>query len=439
MNKKILGSAIALVLASGTASAAFTIKTDVAKVQKLANETTPAALAQQVTKVSKKPVITVDFADINAITKDIRLTLTGGAKWNAAPVVTTVPLLFPAVIASGTVSADKKTVTYKITTPPTGTGTGTITLTGITAAGLFDLTAVPAGAGVKLAVSSFDNASGSFAANAISTKNIFFKVPLIKATVTKNTNVADVSATPSFTAFTAGGTTTAVCTGFGGTLTLTNSTTSQTLLKSDMSLTLKGDFSDVTSIIPTLNTSDWTVNTAKTEATAKLAANLNGTGVSGPLCPQLKFSGTKALLASNYTVSVAIKASSSFIASTPVTDQVLISITRNGSFFSTNSTGGLNTVKITDMSGRAASKIEVSAYDANGVKVTRAAGAPVLATSVTANSTVSISGADLTANFPNAVRFDFVVESKKIEVSNVKKTSAGTNVTVYTTAGQGQL
>jgi len=442
MNKKILGSVIALVLASGTANAAFTVTTDVAAVQKVANETTVAALAQQVTTVSGNPVITIGaLTDVNATTKDIRLALSNGATWNKAPVIATTATAL--AFGAGVVSADKKTVTYPITTAATAVGTITVTLTGATAAGLFNLTAVPAGAGVTLAVSAFDSATGSFAANAISTKNIFAKVALATAAVTKNTtgNVSDVSAAPSFTAFAAGGATTAACGAGTGpsNLTLTNNTTSQKLLKADVSLTLKGDFSDVTSITPSANTSAWTINTAKTEANSILAADLAGAAASGSLCPTLTFSGTKAIPASDYTVSIATKASSSFTASTPATDQVLVSISRNGSFFSTNSTGGLNTVKITDMSGRAASKIEVSAYDANGVMVTRAAGAPVLVSSVTANSTVSIGGADLTANFPNAVRFDFVVESKKIEVSNVKKTSAGTNVTVYTTAGQGQL
>jgi len=110
------------------------------------------------------------------------------------------------------------------------------------------------------------------------------------------------------------------------------------------------------------------------------------------------------------------------------------SIVRNGSAFSVNASGALNTIKITDMSGSltaSTGKISVAAYDAAGVV---AAGTAPAITPLTNNATRTIAMSTLTAAFPTAVRFDFVVESTEILASNVKKTAAGTTVSNYRNA-----
>ena len=121
-------------------------------------------------------------------------------------------------------------------------------------------------------------------------------------------------------------------------------------------------------------------------------------------------------------------------------------VVRNGSAFSVNSSGPLNTVKITDVSGgltSSTSKISVTAYDAAGTEVSGTVTIP----SLTSNSTVTIAVSDLTTAYADAIRFDFVVESTEIVASNVKKATTGTTVTTYrnaansagTVAGNGAL
>jgi hypothetical protein len=140
---------------------------------------------------------------------------------------------------------------------------------------------------------------------------------------------------------------------------------------------------------------------------------------------------TKVKLAVDYKAGTSdVFSSHSILSATTVA-----ALTRNGSSFTVNSTGPLNTIKITDDSGALISgtgAIGVVAYDAAGTLVSGSLAVPALAS----NATVIVSGSDLAAAFPGAIRFDFTVESSSIVASNVKKTSAGTNVTTYSTTGK---
>jgi len=147
----------------------------------------------------------------------------------------------------------------------------------------------------------------------------------------------------------------------------------------------------------------------------------------------LTMSGTVGITASDVKLAVNYLAGTndpfkahSVLAATPV-----VSLLRNGSSFSVNSSGPLNNIKITDNSGTiktGTGSIKVTAYDAAGALAVGTA--PVIA-ALTSNATRSIAMSTLTTAFPTAVRFDFDVESSSIVASNVKKTATGTTVTVY--------
>ncbi len=152
---------------------------------------------------------------------------------------------------------------------------------------------------------------------------------------------------------------------------------------------------------------------------------------------EITVDGLSAIPTTKVKLAVDYKAGSSDVFSShnilPAT--TVAALTRNGSSFTVNSTGPLNTIKITDDSGALISgtgAIGVTAYDAAGADVSGSITIPAL----TSNSTVIISGADLVTAFPGAIRFDFTVESSSIVASNVKKSSTGTTVNTYATTGK---
>jgi hypothetical protein len=140
---------------------------------------------------------------------------------------------------------------------------------------------------------------------------------------------------------------------------------------------------------------------------------------------------TKVKLAVDYKAGVADVFSSHTILSATT----VAALTRDGSSFTVNSTGPLNMIKITDTSSAlitGTGAIGVTAFDAAGAEVSGSITIP----SLTSNSTVIVSGSDLVAAFPGAIRFDFTVESSAIVASNVKKSSTGTSISNYSTTGK---
>ena len=159
------------------------------------------------------------------------------------------------------------------------------------------------------------------------------------------------------------------------------------------------------------------------------------------LAPVFTLDGSTAQTARAFTASASFLADTTFGAHTVLSPTAIYSITRNGSSFGTNSVGTRNTIKITDRSGGLATAggvITITAYDANGLLLTRTATAilPLLN-----NATWSMTGTSLAALFTvTPMRYEFAVESGNIVVSNVKASVDGTMTatTIYTTtAGQG--
>jgi len=153
------------------------------------------------------------------------------------------------------------------------------------------------------------------------------------------------------------------------------------------------------------------------------------------IAPVLTFDSTTAKATRSYAIGVDYVAATTDVFSAQNVPGIdALTLTRDGSSFSVNSTGISNTIKITDMSGSlnaATGKISVVAYDAAGLL---AAGTAPVIPSLTKNSTVTIAVSTLVAAFPSAVRFDFTVESTQIVASNVKKTQNGVTVTTYRNA-----
>lgn len=102
--------------------------------------------------------------------------------------------------------------------------------------------------------------------------------------------------------------------------------------------------------------------------------------------------------------------------------------TRGTTNFVTNSVGPRNTIKITDMSGTlspSGASITIKAWDANGNALTESATAPLL--KLNSRATTTIMGPDLMARFPSTpMTYEFIVDSSKFIVTNVKNSTDGT-------------
>ena len=114
----------------------------------------------------------------------------------------------------------------------------------------------------------------------------------------------------------------------------------------------------------------------------------------------------------------------------------IYTLERNGSFFSSNSFGPLNKIKITEHANVNAG-ITMMAYKKDGTLVTQVPGQVVnthtIPSDVAANSTVVIWGDVAAAAFPGGHRFDFIVNSSDVQASNIKREPTGSNITTFRT------
>jgi hypothetical protein len=205
--------------------------------------------------------------------------------------------------------------------------------------------------------------------------------------------------------------------------------------------TTTGAFTQVTSDGSTAPTTATTGSTFYLDGTGNGYALLDNTGAKAVFNDNadlvVTVDGLSAIPSTSVKLAVAYQAGASdkFNSHTVLAATKVATLTRDGSSFSVNATGPLNTVKISDASGAliaGTGAISVVAYDAAGAAV---AGSVTIA-ALTSNGTVTISGSDLTTGYPGAVRYDFTIESSSILASNVKKTADGTTVTVYSTTGK---
>jgi hypothetical protein len=221
--------------------------------------------------------------------------------------------------------------------------------------------------------------------------------------------------------------------------------------------TLTGDFTGVTSISENTTglltgadcatgtpiAADVNKFTKNAAGTAACAVNTAGTGTTNPVnaLVSLTVDGITPQTQRSFTLETKLLADGAFAAHTIRAASNFITINRDGTFFSSNSTGPLNNIKITDHSGIlpvAGGAITVTAFNPSGVAVSALA-APAIPTVVMNNATAVINGGDLLAKFPGANRFDVIVESNAANITNVKNTATGLDTAHYRTGGGGGL
>lgn len=183
------------------------------------------------------------------------------------------------------------------------------------------------------------------------------------------------------------------------------------------------------------------INAAKTAAYVTNAVALPAGSLD--CSPNFYVDGTTVQASRYFTASVEnIVDSSTYL---PVTWQTTIknyNFLRNGTFFSANSLGTYNTVKISDLSGSVpigGAKVLINAWDAAGVRLAEASGLTDIL--VQNNQTITLTGDQIAARFVGtAMKYEVAVQSKNATLSNVKKTPDGFGSNVYTnTVGGGAL
>jgi len=109
-----------------------------------------------------------------------------------------------------------------------------------------------------------------------------------------------------------------------------------------------------------------------------------------------------------------------------------MTLTRNGSSFTSNSVGNLNKIKVTDRSGSlgtgaasADGKVTISAYNITGTLCSA-----VPAVTVPSNGSVTITGTSIQTACPGTQRVEGIVNSTAIVVSNIKNNPATGGITV---------
>jgi len=216
-------------------------------------------------------------------------------------------------------------------------------------------------------------------------------------------------------------------------------------------VTLTGDFKGITKVTCTgLYGSDNTgsttlglagqfyINSAMTEAYATTATEFNGVIAVNPIffvdgttvqAQRMFTTKVENLVDANYTANVWQAAIDNY------------RIVRNGVFFSANSLGPLNNIKISDLSGvvpTGGAKILISAWDAAGVKLADASGlTDVLLQN---NATVILTGTEIAARFVGTpMKYEVAIQSLNATLSNIKKdpVTGGITSTVYVPVDSG--
>lgn len=397
----------------------------------------------------------------------ITIELTGGAKFNGTTAVRLTP-------SAGDLGAGAATAAAPLTGGGAGSTSATwraldaavvagTTLTLNSASTIFDVSGVTAGTPVQF-VLTLKTSTGiviGTAAHSTATEPAAYADGAFKGanlfTITTNTPSSDVlKVANQYKTFDAAGTnkTTSLA---SHTLTLNATATSipsQTVTAKKVLVTLAGDFNGITSVDAAVagelkgddgtgagaGTADkFTINAAKTNAYAVSNASQ---GFGDALDSNLNFvlDGTTIQPARSFTAKFELLADTLF---TPYVIQApvnFVTLTRDGTFFTTNSTGPLNNIKITDQSGTlppAGGAITVMAYNADGVAI--APGAAAIPTSVKNNGTTTLTGSALGAKFPDAVRYDVTVESNDANITNIKKDTTGIDAAHYRSGTGGGL
>jgi len=396
-----------------------------------------------------------------AIGSIITLTLTGGAVWTS-PLPTAVSS--PTGVNFTSFGSPAGTASIQFVSSTTTAG---VWLSFSTSAG--GINVLNAGSNVDLTFK-LETPTGTVITPATSLKSVasylFEPKPcLVIGNVVKEATV-DVMSLPAYSKFEnaslVGGQAANGLTFYNNFVSLTGSIPGATLTTKKVLFTLSGDFTGVTKVtMPTAGASVLTgcdnalsttsglpgqflINAAKTEAYATNTATMVGT-VSLPIdcSPIFYVDGTTVQSARSFTAKVEnIIDGANYVAATwqsPLTNYKFV---RNGTFFSANSIGTYNTVKVSDLSGSVplgGAKVLINAWDAAGVRLAEASGLTDVL--VQNNQTITLTGDQIAARFVGTpMKYEFAVQSKNSVISNVKKTPDGFGSNVYTnTTGGGSI
>ena len=277
-------------------------------------------------------------------------------------------------------------------------------------------------------------------------KGVTFAGP---ATATAAT--VDVLSSPPYSKFL-----NASLTGPAGTLTITPGGNAATIPAAGIAakktiVTLTGDFNGISKVTCTgLYGSDNTgsttlgvagqfyINSAKTEAYATTATEFNAAIAVAPI---FFVDGTTVQAQRMFTAKVENLSDANYAATVWQSAIDNYRVVRNGVFFSANSLGPLNNIKISDLSGvvpTGGAKILITAWDAAGVKLADASGLTDIL--LQNHATVSLAGADIAARFIGTpLKYEVAIQSLNATLSNVKKdpVTGGITSTVYVPAATG--
>lgn len=421
-----------------------------------------SAALTAVASTTAPPVYSVDAAEALSAGYFVTLTLTGGALFSANP---TADIIVVGASTPGTISflsGGAGTASAKFIVSAVVGGTQISTPGGIrfnTTGASINVSNLTSGANVDMLVS-IDNSSG---VSISSGKSLFTAmgvyaftgVPLFALTNLLVTQTVDVLASSgAYTKF-EGNLTSIIKT--NNQLRVTHATLgvpATALSAKKLIITLTGDFVGITKILTdgALKGSDaagvttgglageFLINAAKTAAYATNDAICTSNGPYD-ITPVFYLDGTTSQAARSFTANIENLADPNYSAGTTLSVTKVYTIARNGTFFSANSLGPLNNIKISDLSGRVptgGAKVLISAWDAAGTKLPEASGVTDIL--VQNNATVTISGAEFAARFVGtAMKYEVAVQSVAATLSNVKKdpTTGGITSTVYVPANTG--
>jgi len=404
----------------------------------------------------------------------VTFTLTGGAVFSGNGLTATVMATSSGalsssgalVMMSGSGAAGSTEAKFRATT--TITSPNAIKFNTFSTA-VFNVSGLTSGANVDYLLT-ITNAAGTLITTsasykaAPSGKYAFTGAPLVQFTNTVSAPVLDVMSTPAYTKFENsllyGGYT-------GGALSLagpdttvatvylaTTTAPANALSTKKLIVTYIGDFTGISKVtcVGTFTGCDSAgtttggtagqllINAAKTQASATYIGDWTPSATFN-FVPNFFIDGSTVQVARQFTAKLENLADANYVANTWMSPTVNYKLTRNGTFFSANSLGALNNIKISDLSGNVptgGAKVLISAWDAAGTRLAEASGnADIL---VQNHSTVIISGAEFAARFVGTpMKYEVAIQSTTATLSNIKKdpVTGGITSTVYVPSASG--
>ncbi|WP_318479450.1 VapA family S-layer protein [Photobacterium leiognathi] len=466
MFKKTLLAAAMTLAVAGQANAFSIDNNSGIQAQDVASQSTAPVLQFQAGKGAN--TYKLNATDL-ASTNFIRITLNGGATWNLSEVAAlkdsttfiSASEIAPAVKeADAAPAADVSVVNIKeaqLIAPnvlklpvniadPASVNTLKVNFT---VPGLFNLTKALGEVKAEVAI---QDMNGSFVNEPITTANAAFKmVNVFGAHMTCSGNACDEGtaveqAKVKFQYKQFNDDANAAIAEFSGqpTLNITNNTSSQTISANNITVTIHGDFSDITPV----SYAGWTFDKVDGSISKVYDQAINGGNPASIALPQLAFTGKNPIKAQSFDVDVAMKANATFNAF-DVKDIEAYDISRDGFSFETVTTGttASNQIFIRDVSGMlpkegAAINVTVTEY-VNGEGKVIADTLP-LKTKLMNNGAVTLTPAQITdelgisATPASQARFEFFVETEEGRAA-VKKQQAGVGIDIQTAQGSNSV